>query len=167
MKEENKDLPSKLAAEERERKSAQAGLKNAEAQAEDQHEFIYQTEIELATLRQLVLDLRAELQQAKEAAQLAREVVEAEKQAFYTLGMEETIARLTEELAKVCRDYYNATWDETLNVVGVPADSTWRQLGSIYYHPHIRKLPGAIPPPRAIPSPSTLVPEASEQPLVA
>ena len=35
MKEENKDLLFKLAAEERERKSAQAGLKNAEAQAED------------------------------------------------------------------------------------------------------------------------------------
>ena len=162
MKEENKDLLSKLAAEERERKSAQAGLKNVEAQAEDQHKFIYQTEIELATLRQLVLDLRAELQQEKEAAQVAREVVEAEKQAFYTFGMEEILARLTEELAEVCRDYCNATWDETLKVAGVPADSTWRQLGSIYYHPHIRKVPGAIPTPRAIPSPSALVPEASE-----
>ena len=148
MKEENKDLLSKPAVEERERKSAQAKLKNAEAQAKDQHKLLYQTEIELATLR-------AELQQVKEVTQLAREVVE------------ETITRLTEELTEVCRDYYNATWDETLKVAGVPTDSTWRQLGSICYHPYIRKVPGAIPPPRAIPSPSALVLEASEQPLIS
>lgn len=35
-REENKSLLSKLAVEERERKFAQAGLKNAEAQVEDQ-----------------------------------------------------------------------------------------------------------------------------------
>ena len=130
MKEENKDLLSKLATEERERKSAQTGLKNAEAQAEDQHKLLYQIEI--------VLDLSAELQQAKEVAQLAREAAETEKQAFYTLGVEETQARLIKELVKVCRDYYNATWDEALNVAGVLADSVWRQPGSIYFHPHIR-----------------------------
>ena len=72
MKEENKDLLSKLTAEERERKSTQAGLKIAKAQAEDQCKLLYQTEIELATSRQLMLDLRAKLQQAKEATQLAR-----------------------------------------------------------------------------------------------
>ena len=71
MKEENKDLLSKLATEERERKSAQARLKNAEAQAEDQHKLLYQIEI--------VLDLSIELQQAKEVAQLAREVAKTEK----------------------------------------------------------------------------------------
>ena len=52
-----------------------------------------------------MLDLRAELQQAKEVAQLAREAAEVEKQASYTLCMEETQARLTEELAEVCGDY--------------------------------------------------------------
>ena len=52
--------------------------------------MLYQTEIELATLRQLTLDLRVELQKAKEAAQLAKEAAKAEKQAFYTLGVEET-----------------------------------------------------------------------------
>ena len=50
-KEENKELFSKLVAEERERKSAQAGLKNVEMQAEDQRNLLYQTEIELATSR--------------------------------------------------------------------------------------------------------------------
>ena len=67
--------------------------------------MLYQIEIELATLRQLALDLRAELQKAKVAAQLAKEAVEAKRQASYALGVEETQARLTEELVKVCRDY--------------------------------------------------------------
>ena len=88
--------------------------------------MLYQIEIELATLRQLALDLRAELQKAKVAAQLAKEAVEAKRQASYALGVEETQARLTEELAEVCRDYCNVTWDEALNVAGVPVDSTWR-----------------------------------------
>ena len=67
-----------------------AGLKNAETQTEDQHKLLYQTEIELATSRQLTLDLKAELQRAREAAQLAKEALKAEKQATYTLSIEET-----------------------------------------------------------------------------
>ena len=48
-----------------------------------------------------MLDLRAELQQAKEATQLAKEVAKAEKQASYTLSVEETQARFTKELVEV------------------------------------------------------------------
>ena len=77
--------------------------------------------------------------------------------------MEKTQARLTEELAEVCRDYCNATWDEALNIAGVPVDSVLRQPRSIYYHPDNHEVPGAIPPPRAIPSPFTLVPEAKDK----
>ena len=58
----------KLTTEERERRNAEAGLKNAQTQAEDQRRLLYQTEIKLATSRQLVLELRAELQKAKEVA---------------------------------------------------------------------------------------------------
>ena len=89
-KEEKNELLSKLTAEEREIRSADTGLKNAQTQVEDQHKLLYQTEIELATSRQLVLELRAELQKAKKAAQLANKVAEAEKQASYNLGVEET-----------------------------------------------------------------------------
>ena len=67
--------------------------------------------------------------------------------------------RLAEELSKVSRDYCNATWDRTLNVAGVPANSVWRQLGSVYYQPDICEVPSAIS------SPSTLASETSEQPL--
>ena len=48
------------------------------------------TEIDLATQKQLVIDLKVELQKAKEEAQLARDAAEAEKKALYLLGVEET-----------------------------------------------------------------------------
>ena len=44
----------------------------------------------MATEKQLVKDLREELQKVREAAQLAKEAAKAEKQAAYTLGVEET-----------------------------------------------------------------------------
>ena len=75
-KEENKELLTKLTAEERER-SVEARLKNTQTQAEDQRKLLYQTEIELVTSRQLVLELKEELQKAKEVAQLAKEAVKA------------------------------------------------------------------------------------------
>ena len=105
MREKNKELLSKLITEKRERRSAEAGLKNAQTQAEDQRKLLYQTEIELPTSRQLVMDLKADLQKAKEVAQLAKEATKAKKQASCLLDVEETQAKLTEELVKVCRDY--------------------------------------------------------------
>ena len=78
-KEENKDLATKLTALERDRNLAD--LKNVETQVEDQHKLLYQTKIELATSRQLALDLKVELQKSREEAQLAKEALEAEKQA--------------------------------------------------------------------------------------
>ena len=92
---------------------------------------------------------------------MAKEVVEAKRQASYAFGVEETQARLTEELAEVCRDYCNVTWDEALNVAGVPVDSVWRQPRSIYYHPDIHEVPSAIP------SPPALALETLELPLIA
>ena len=53
---------------------------------------------------------------------MIKEAAEAEKQAAYTLGMEETQARLTEEFFAVYRDYYDISWGETLDVAGVPVD---------------------------------------------
>ena len=158
-KEENKDLATKLTTSERDRNGALASLKNVETQAEDQCKLLYQTEIELATSRQLALDLKAELQKAREVAQLAKEALEAEKQAAYTFGIKETQARLTKELAEACRDYCDATWAEALNIAGVPANSEWRQQGRTYYHPDIRAIPSGLP------FPSTLALESSEQPL--
>ena len=68
----NKELDNKLVAKERARLSAEARLKNAEDQVKDQCKKLHLTEIELATQRQLVLDLKAELQKAKDAAEWLR-----------------------------------------------------------------------------------------------
>ena len=105
------------------RLGAKAGLKIAERQAEDQCQKLHLTKIDLAIQKQLVIDLKVELQKAKEEAQLAREAAEAKKKASYQLSMKETQVRLTEELLEVCRDYCNMTWDRALTIVGVLADS--------------------------------------------
>ena len=78
-------------------------------------------------------ELREELRKAREAVQLVKEVVEAKKQATYTLGVEETQARLTEEFSIVCRDYCDIFWGKALDVARVPVDSDLRQHESIYY----------------------------------
>ena len=86
------------------------------------------------------MELREELRKTREAAQLLKEAVEAEKQAAYTLGMEETQTRLTEEFSVVCRDYCDISWGKALDVAGVPSDSGLRRPKSIYYNPEIREL---------------------------
>ena len=53
------------------RKSAKVSLKNAQMQAEEQRQKLHYTEIELATAKQQVVDLKVELEKAKEAAQAA------------------------------------------------------------------------------------------------
>ena len=62
LKQENFELSEKFKEVEKGRKSALAGLKNAETQAEDQRQKLYVTETNLATERQTVLDLKAALQ---------------------------------------------------------------------------------------------------------
>ena len=103
------------------------------------------TEINLATKKQVVLDLKAALQKAKEEVQLAKEAAKAKKRAAYQLGVEKTEARLTEEFSEVCRDYYSITWDKALNAAGVPADSAWRLLENVFYPPEIREVPADAP----------------------
>ena len=118
---------------------------------------MHYTEINLATEKQLVTELREELRKAREAVQLIKEAVEAEKQAAYTLGVEETQARLTEELSAVCREYCGISWGKALDAAGVPVGSDLRRPESIYYDPEIRELPG---PNSSHPEQST---QASEQ----
>ena len=73
-----------------------------------------------------MIELCEELRKAREAVQLVKEAAEAEKQVAYTLGVEETQARLTEELFAVCRDYCDISWGKALNVAGVPVNSDLR-----------------------------------------
>ena len=118
------------------------------------------TETNLATEKQAVLDLKAVLQKdkeeaqlAKEEAQLVKEAAEAEKRATYQLGVEETEARLSEELPEVCRDYCNISWAQALNAAGIPADSALRLSENVFFPPEIQEIPADAT-------------EASEQPTV-
>lgn len=95
--------------------SAKAGLKNFENQAEDQCKKLHITEIELATQRQLVRELKVDLQKVKEAARVAKEASRAAEMAAYERGVQEIEMRLAKEVARVCRDYCTKVWVETLN----------------------------------------------------
>ena len=101
---------------------------------------LHYTEINMATKKQLMTEFREELRKAREAAQLLKEVAEAEKQAAYTLGMEETQARLTEEFSAVVRDYCDISWSKALDAAGIPTDSSLRWPESIYYDSDICEL---------------------------
>ena len=71
-------------------------------------------------------ELREELRKARETAQLFKEAVEAEKQATYALGVQETRSRLTEEFSAVARDYCDISWGKALDAAGIPSDSSLR-----------------------------------------
>ena len=116
----------------RARDNAKADLKTIEKQFENICKQLHYTEINLVTEKQLVTKLHEELRKAREAAQLVKEAAEAEKQAAYMLGMEETQARLTEEFSAICRDFYDISWGKALDVAGVPMDSGLRLPESIY-----------------------------------
>ena len=79
LKEEHKELGNKLIVVEREHSSALANLKNAEAQTENQRKLLYITEIDLATQKQLVLDLKGKLQKVKDAAKEAAQVAKVSR----------------------------------------------------------------------------------------
>ena len=83
FKQEQHELVKKFKEAESGRKSVEVSLKNVEKQAEDQHQLLHVTEINLATEKQAVLDLKAALQKAKEEVQLAKEAAEAEKRVAY------------------------------------------------------------------------------------
>ena len=105
LKENHSKMAEQLKECVRARDSAEAGLKTTEKQFEDIRKQLHYTEINMAIEKQLVMELREELRKAREAAQLFKVAAEAEKQAAYKLGMEETQARLIEEFYAVARDY--------------------------------------------------------------
>ena len=89
-KQEQIELFEKLKVVNQAHSSAEAGLNTAERQAEDQRQKLHLIEIDLAIQKQMVIDLKVELQKAKEEAQLAKEAAEAEKKASYLFDVEET-----------------------------------------------------------------------------
>ena len=89
--------------------------------------------------------MEVELGKANEAARTAKEAAKASELASYDLGVQETEVRLAEELAEVCKDYFQEVWAETINLAGVLAASEWRKAKNIYYPAVIREVPNYTP----------------------
>ena len=76
---------------------------------------LHLSEINLATEKQMVSDLKVELKKIKEAARLAREAAKAAVAASYERGVADIKANLTEEVATVYRDYITISWGVALD----------------------------------------------------
>ena len=84
--------------------------------------------------------------------------------------MVDTEARLTKEVATVCRDYITMSWGVALDQAAVSTDSDLRKIENIFFPEDIREIPGSVPPEEPLSAKVTtsdsLIPEAEEvQPL--
>ena len=122
--------------------------------------MLYTTELSLATEKQKVLDLKAELQNVKDAARVAREATEAVVKASYERGVIDTEAWPAEEVAMVCRDYVFESWRVAMDKAGAPTDLKLRKYEHIFFPKDIQEIPSKLPPPLTLSLPPP------EQPLV-
>ena len=146
-------LAEKLKAAESAQKSVEAGLKSAEAQAEDQRKEPYTIQLNLAAEKAAVLDLKSKLQKAEEALKVAQEAATAVETSAYECGVLETEARLTAEVTTVCREYCVETYNQALDRAGILADSNLRRANQVYYLEDLRENTIAPPPPASLPLP--------------
>ena len=148
LKEKQAKMAEQLKEAVRARDNAEVGLKTTERQFEEVRNKLHYSEINLATEKHMVTELREELRKGRETAQLLKEATEAKKQATYALGVQDTQGKLTEEFSTIARNYCDISWGKGLDVAGIPADSSLRRPKSIYYDPDIRELsgPSSSPP---------------------
>ena len=73
LKHDHAELMNKFKDSENWRKSAKVGLKSAETQAEDQRKELFTTQINLATEKQVVQDLKAALQKVEDELRRVKE----------------------------------------------------------------------------------------------
>ena len=164
LKEKHAKMAEQLKEAVRVRDSAEAGLKTTKRQFKEMRKELHYSEINLATEKQMVTELREELHKARETTQLFKEAAEAEKQAAYALGVQETQSRLTEEFSVVARDYCDIIWGKALDAAGIPSDSSLRRPESIYYDPDICELSGPSSSPSVQPAQVSEVPTTDQAP---
>ena len=146
-------LAEKIKVAENGRKSAEAGLKNAEAQAEDQRKELYTTQLNLATEKAIVLDLKSKLQKAEEALKVTQEAAISAETSTYERGVLETEARLTVEVTAVCKEYCTEMYNQALDRAGIPVDFDLRRVDQVYYPKDLRENTTTPPPLAALPLP--------------
>ena len=150
---EKTQLVEKLKVAENGRKSAEVGLKIAEAQVEDQRKELYTTQLNLATEKAAVLDLQSKLLRAEEALKVAQEAAIAAETLAYERGVPETETRLTAEVTTVCREYCTETYSQALDRAGILANSDLRRTDQVYYPEDLREDKTPPPPPATLPLP--------------
>ena len=150
---EKTQLVEKLKVAENGRKSAEVGLKIAEAQVEDQRKELYTTQLNLATEKAAVLDLQSKILRAEEALKVAQEAAIAAETLAYERGVPETETRLTAEVTTVCREYCTETYSQALDRAGILADSDLRRTDQVYYPENLREDKTPPPPPATLPLP--------------
>ena len=91
---------------------------------------------------------------------MAREAIEAVVAASYECGVQDTEARLAEEVVAVCRDYCTESWGVAMDQAGVPTDSELRRAESIFFPEDIREIPGTVPHFKQLPTTQASHPEA-------
>ena len=79
LKENHAKMAEQLKEAVRVRDSVEVGLRTTEKQFEDMWKQLHYTKINMATEKQLVIELCEELRKAREAAQLFKEAAETEK----------------------------------------------------------------------------------------
>ena len=150
---EKTQLAEKLKVAKNGRKSAEAGLKSAEVQVEDQRKALYTTQLNLATKKAAVLDLQSKLLRAEEALKVAQETAIATKTLAYERGVLETETRLTAEVTAIYREYCAETYSQALDRTRIPADSNLKRTDQVYYPEDLRKNTTPPPPPATLPLP--------------
>ena len=95
----NQELKNKLTKVERDKRSVEATLDNAERQAEGQRVLLGLVEDQLAASKEQIVNLKKKLEEAENA----RDKVE---QDGYDIGVIKTREALRAEVSGVCRNYY-------------------------------------------------------------
>ena len=106
------------------------------------------------------MDLKEELQKAKDAAWVAREAVEAAMKASYERGVQDMETQLVEEVVIVCRDYCTESWGIAMDRAGVPTDFELRRAKNILFSEDIREIPKSVCPPEQLLTSQAPLPDA-------
>ena len=109
------------------------GLKTTEKQAKDMQQKLHITEINLATKKQAVLDLKMQLLRSEAVARVVREAAEAAVKVSYEHRVFETETKLTEEVAVVYKDYCTESWEVAMDRAEVPVDYELRKVENIFF----------------------------------
>ena len=87
---------------------------------------------------------------------MAREAAEVAMAASYEHGVKDSEARLTEDVAVVCRDYVTESWGVAMDWAGVLIDSEFKRIKNIFFPEDIQEIPYLDPPEKLLSASTTV-----------